>query len=119
VNVNTGKIMEFRYSVYVKMKPRTRSIVDGVRVVFVGLLNGGKRMENKHEAPIGCKIRRFFTFSPSAVFACCTLGLMREYKHCVGCRHNILEIYEEGYLKGFQDVMSVKEWREEDENKEG
>lgn len=58
----------------------------------------------RHKTPILCKIRRFFSFSPSAMFARCSYGLMRECCYCPGCKHNMREIAVEGFKKGLEEA---------------
>ena len=59
----------------------------------------------KHKLPLRCKIRGFFSFSPSAIWVRCSYGLMRKCRRCPGCEHNIREIMREGFKKGLEEGL--------------
>lgn len=57
-------------------------------------------MKDKHKAPLWCRVRSIFFFSPSAVFAKCILGLKKGCKACKNCENNVREIMFEGFQEG-------------------
>lgn len=54
-----------------------------------------------YKAPIICKLRSYISYSPSAIFARCFLGLKHRSKHCPGCTENVAE----GFFRGLAEVM--------------